>query len=99
MATLNEKYEVSESKIKFLGQAIEASRVSADPNKLNAVKAMREPSNMSEVRGLLGMINHLDNFLPDLAKKSCPLGDLLKQLNIWAWGPNSRKLLIELKRY
>ncbi len=66
---LHKKCEFSKTTIKFLGQVIGASGVSADPDKVNAVKAMKEPSNVSEVRGLLGMINHLGKFLPHLAEK------------------------------
>ncbi|KAL7867549.1 hypothetical protein SRHO_G00089330 [Serrasalmus rhombeus] len=80
--TLNEKCEFSKSQIKFLGQIIEASGVRADLNKVKAVKAMREPENISEVRGLLGMINHLGKFLPHLAEKTRPLRDLLKKSNV-----------------
>ena len=47
--TLNDKCEFSKSRIKFLGQVIDASGVSADPDKVGAVKAMAEPSNISEV--------------------------------------------------
>lgn len=71
----NDKYEFSKSRIKFLGQVIEASGVSADPDKVSAVKAMMEPSNVSEVRRFLGMTNHLGKFLPHLAEKTRPLRD------------------------
>ncbi|KAJ8405712.1 hypothetical protein AAFF_G00316920 [Aldrovandia affinis] len=46
---LNDKCEFSKSRIKFLGQIIEASGISTDPDKVSAVRAMKEPSNISEV--------------------------------------------------
>ena len=96
--TLNEKCEFSKSTIKFLGQVISASGVSADPDKVNAVKSMKEPSNVSEVRGLLGMINHLGKFLPHLAEKTCPLRDLLKKSNMWAWGSQQQEAFNQIKK-
>ncbi|KAL7833199.1 hypothetical protein SRHO_G00302170 [Serrasalmus rhombeus] len=54
--TLNEKCEFFKSQIKFLGQIIEASGVRADPEKVNAVKAMREPENISETRPLRDLL-------------------------------------------
>ncbi|XP_062855259.1 uncharacterized protein K02A2.6-like [Trichomycterus rosablanca] len=96
--TLNEKCEFSKSKIKFLGQIIEASGVSADPEKVKAVKAMREPHNISEVRGVLGMINHLGKFIPHLAEKTRPLRDLLKKSNMWAWGSQQHEAFEKIKR-
>ncbi|KAL7880825.1 hypothetical protein SRHO_G00030790 [Serrasalmus rhombeus] len=95
--TLNEKCEFSKSQIKFLGQIIEASGVRADPEKVKAVKAMREPENISEVRGLLGMINHLGKFLPHLAEKTRPLRDLLKKSNMWAWGTQQQEAFDRIK--
>ncbi|KAG7468959.1 hypothetical protein JOB18_026682 [Solea senegalensis] len=46
--TLNDKCDFSKSRIKFLGQLIDATGVSADPDKVGTVKAMTEPSNVSE---------------------------------------------------
>lgn len=82
--TLNDKCEFTKSRIKFLGQVIEATGVSADPDKVGAVKVMAEPSNVSEVRRFLGMTNHLGKFLPHLAEKTHPLRDLLRKSNMWA---------------
>ncbi|XP_036001498.1 uncharacterized protein K02A2.6-like [Fundulus heteroclitus] len=84
--TLNDKCEFSMSKIKFLGQVIEANGVSPDPEKVSAVRAMKEPSDISEVRRFLGMANHLGKFLPHLAEKTRPLRELLKKSNMWNWG-------------
>ncbi|KAI5621586.1 hypothetical protein C0J50_18855 [Silurus asotus] len=95
--TLNEKCEFSKTKIKFLGQIVEASGVSADPDKLGAVKAMRQPCNVSEVRRFLGMVNHLGKFLPHLAAKTQPLRDLLKKSNMWVWGSNQQEAFEKIK--
>ncbi|KAL0166592.1 hypothetical protein M9458_038436, partial [Cirrhinus mrigala] len=95
--TLNEKCEFSKSKIKFLGQIVEASGVSADPDKLEAVKAMRQPCNVSEVRWFLGMVNHLGKFLPPLAAKTQPLRDLLRKSNMWVWGSPQQEAFKEIK--
>ncbi|KAI3369567.1 hypothetical protein L3Q82_024382 [Scortum barcoo] len=45
--TLSDKYEFSKSRIKFLGQVIEASVVSTDPDKVSAVRVMKEPRNIT----------------------------------------------------
>ncbi|KAI5609699.1 hypothetical protein C0J50_12085, partial [Silurus asotus] len=92
-----EKCEFSKTKIKFLGQIVEASGVSADPDKLGAVKAMRQPCNVSEVRRFLGMVNHLGKFLPHLAAKTQPLRDLLKKSNMWVWGSNQQEAFEKIK--
>lgn len=55
--TLNDKCEFSKQKIKFLGQIVESSGVSADPDKMTAVSEMQVPQNVAEVRHFLGMVN------------------------------------------
>ncbi|XP_061132648.1 uncharacterized protein K02A2.6-like [Syngnathus typhle] len=95
--TLNDKCEFSKTKIKFLGQIIQATGVSPDPEKLNAVKAMKEPTNISEVRRFLGMANHLGKFLPHLAEKTRPLRDLLRKTNMWSWGPQQIQAFESIK--
>ena len=95
--TLNDKCDFSKSRIKFLGQLIDATGVSADPDKVGAVKAMAEPSNVSEVRRFLGMTNHLGKFLPHLAEKTRPLRDLLRKSNMWAWGPQQQQAFEQIK--
>uniref|UniRef100_A0A3Q3BQL4 Reverse transcriptase/retrotransposon-derived protein RNase H-like domain-containing protein n=1 Tax=Haplochromis burtoni TaxID=8153 RepID=A0A3Q3BQL4_HAPBU len=96
--TLNDKCEFSKNRIKFLGQVIEASGVSAGPDKVHAVSSMDEPSNISEDRQFLGMVNHLGKFLPHLAEKTRPLRDLLKKSNLWSWGPQQQQVFDGIKK-
>ncbi|KAK7925007.1 hypothetical protein WMY93_007317 [Mugilogobius chulae] len=89
---------VMKTKIKFLGQIIEATGVSPDPEKVSAVRAMKEPSNISEVRRFLGMTNHLGKFLPHLAEKTRPLRELLRKTNMWSWGPQQMQAFESIKQ-
>lgn len=96
--TLNDKCEFSKTRIKFLGQIIQASGVSADPDKVSAVRAMKEPSNITEVRRFLGMTNHLGKFLPHLAEKTRPLRDLLRKSSMWSWGSQQQQAFDSIKQ-
>ncbi len=95
--TLNDKCEFSKRKVKFLGQIIGKSGVSADPDKMEAVRAMKEPCTISEVRRFLGMVNHLGKFVHHLAEKAQPLRDLLKKSNMWVWGPQQQEAFERIK--
>lgn len=80
--TLNmQKCDLSKNEVKFLGHILSAEGVQPDPDKIRAVKAMKEPSNVSEVRSFLGMVNQLGKFIPGLAEKDKPLRDLLSKKN------------------
>lgn len=96
--TLNmEKCDLSKQEVKFLGHILSAEGVQPDPDKIRAVKAMKEPSNVSEVRSFLGMVNQLGKFIPGLAEKDKPLRDLLSKKNQWVWGYAQQKAFDQLK--
>ena len=58
---------------------------------------MEPPTNVSEVRRFLGMINQLSKFCPSLAEKTKPLRDLLSTKNAWLWGPSQEEAFQSLK--
>ena len=77
--TLNvEKCELSKSEMAFLGHIITATGIWPDPRKTEAVTEMKEPTNVSEMRSFLGMVNQLGKFIPQLAEKDKALRDLQK---------------------
>ena len=72
-------------KIKFLAQVIDQKEIRSDPDKVKAVLQLKEPTNTAEVRRVLGMVNHLGKFIPNLAEKTKPLSKLLSKQNAWIW--------------
>ena len=97
--TLNiEKCEFSKTKIKFLGQVIYAGGVRPDPKKVDAIKEMKRPNNVHEVRSFLGMVNQQAKFIPELAEITKPLRDLLSVKNQFVWEDTQAKAFDEIKK-
>ena len=97
--TLNvDKCEFSKSCIKFLGQVIDESGVSPDPDKTLAITQLEQPDNVTEVRRYLGMLNQMSKFVPNLSSKTKPLRDLISTKNLWTWGPNQQRAFEETKQ-
>lgn len=97
--TLNlDKCALSQREVKFLGHIISDSGVQPDPAKTVAVQKMPEPSNISELRSFLGMVNQLGKCIPHLAEKDKPLRDLLSKKNCWFWGEAQVKAFQDLKK-
>lgn len=46
---------------------------------------MPNPTNVSELRTLLGMINYLSKFIPNLSEIAAPLRQLDKKNIEWHW--------------
>ena len=82
---------------KFLGQLVDESGVRPDPEKVRAIREMKTPMTVSELRRFLGMINQHSKFLPHLAEQTKPLQDLLSLKNQWHWGHEQQEAFKRLK--
>ncbi|KAK7096429.1 hypothetical protein V1264_005727 [Littorina saxatilis] len=85
--TLNaEKCQFSKETIKFLGHVVSRDGIAIDPDKVAAIKNFPRPANISDLRRLLGMVNHVSKFAGStLSEDVKPLRDLLKKDNDWSW--------------
>ena len=96
--TLNKQKCIFFSKsIQFLGHIIDEEGVKPDQEKLRAIEDAPQPTNVTEVRRFLGMVNQLSKFLPNLAERTKPLRDLLSTKKHWYWGPDQERAFLELK--
>ena len=95
--TLNEKCEFSKDQVKFLGHIVSAQGIAIDPSKVEAITKFPAPEGVPELRRLLGMVNHVAKFAPNLAELTKPLRDLLKKENEWVWGPDQEEAFKKLK--
>ena len=95
--TLNHKCEFSKTEVGFLGHVINAEGIKSDSKKTQAIQDLEEPSNVSDVRRILGMANQLGKFCPNLAEITKPLRDLLSTKYDWNWGISQRQAFQQLK--
>ncbi|KAL5488539.1 hypothetical protein EMCRGX_G017493, partial [Ephydatia muelleri] len=86
--TLNdEKCVFSTTTVKFLGHIVDKFGIRADPEKTMAINKMAQPTNVTELRRFMGMINQLGKFTPNLASITQPLRELMSSKSAWIWGP------------
>ena len=84
--TLNtEKCQFSKTSLKFLGHIIDRSGVRPDPDKISAIQRIKPPTCVSDLRRLLGLVNQLSKFVPNLAEITKPLRELLVKNKQWVW--------------
>lgn len=83
---LNEnKCKIKIPEIEFLGHRISKNGVKPTLSKIDAVQRFREPKSVEEVRSFLGLINYVSRFIPDVATKTYPLRQVIKN-NKFTWG-------------
>lgn len=93
-----DKCELSKTEVAFLGHIITPAGIHPDPRKTEAISKMAEPTNVSELRSFLGMVNQLGRFIPQLAEKDKPLRDVLSKKNCWVWDVEQATAFRTLKK-
>jgi hypothetical protein len=91
------KCRMRQEKLHFLGHEISADGVRPDPAKVSAINKLPPPDNAQGLKRVLGMINYLGKYIPNLADVGRPLYDFLKVKSTWTWGPAQQAALQEIK--
>ena len=73
------KFQYCLNKIKYLGVIFGKDGMLPDPAKIEAIKSLDIPKNKNDLQRLLGMVNYLRNFIPNLSSIISPIRDLLKK--------------------
>ena len=70
--------------VEYLGHVISAEGLKTSDSKVKAVTNAPIPTNVSELRSFLRLVNYYSKFLPDLASTLAPLYSLLQKKK-WVW--------------
>ena len=80
-----EKCQFNLHEVKYYGHVISADGVKADPKKVEAITQMPPPQNKAELQTILGMVNYLAKFVPNLSDVTAQMRDLLKKDAEFVW--------------
>lgn len=81
----SQKIQYFVDNVKFLGHRFDSSGVRPDEERILAIQNLKSPGNRKELQKVLGTINYLRPFIPNLAEFCVPLNDLLKKNLHWNW--------------
>ena len=93
-----EKCELRKPSVVFLGMKISKEGLQVDEDKLEAVRSLKAPTDVKQLRSLLGVINHLGRFVPHVQETLKPLNDLLRGNTAWSWSHAQQNALDEVKK-
>ena len=91
------KLEMGQSVV-FAGHLISHDGVRPDPRRTDAIANFPAPTNVSELRSFLGLVNQLGVFLPDLAHATLHLRGLLRKNVAFLWLEEQRNAFSALKK-
>jgi len=95
--TLNlSKAQLAQSHIKFVGHVIGSGQRRADPDKVEAIRALRVPESKRQVRQVMGLFSHFREYINSFAEIARPLTDLTSKrvANRVPWGEKEQRRLI-----
>ena len=86
------------NQVKYLGDIVTADGFKPDPEKIKAIIDMPEPQSKQDLQRLLGMVNYLSQYIPNMSEITSPLRALLKKNTQWVWYDEHRYAIEKLKQ-
>ena len=71
--------------VKCLGQVVSRDGVTIDEDKLQAIRDLPRPTDVSSVRSFIGFVNYFRQFIDKYAETCEPLHALTKKKATWEW--------------
>ncbi|XP_063379687.1 uncharacterized protein K02A2.6-like [Cydia fagiglandana] len=93
-----DKCEFFVDEVKYLGFIINKDGVRVDTDKVAPIIRMSPPTNVSELRSFLGMVNFYGKFIKHLSDILVPLYELLRKGKHWMWGGRQNDSFIRVKK-
>jgi len=92
-----EKCSFLQSEVEYLGYRIDEKGIHTSPSKLEAIQQAPTPTNTTELRSFLGLLNYYGKFIPNLSTMIYPLNALLRQGARWKWSTQCEASFKEAK--
>ncbi|KAH8232704.1 hypothetical protein KR032_000087 [Drosophila birchii] len=83
--------------IAYLGHVISEEGIHTDPDKVAAIRELKPPTCLKELRRCLGIASWYRRFVPNFADIVEPMTSLLKKGKKWDWTPRQDQAFQELK--
>jgi len=84
--------------VTFMGHKITKDGLEVDEEKIKAVKNFPSPSNVTQLRSFLGLVNFVSKFVQNSAKTLHPLNNLLKNNVEWHWSESQQNAFDLIKK-
>ena len=69
-----------QSSVEYLGKIITKEGIQPSQKKIEAILKVKEPTDSTQLKSFLGMVNHYSKFLKCLADLSAPLNNLDREI-------------------
>ncbi len=73
------------NKVEYLGHIVDSEGLHPMEEQVKAIVNAPSPTNVTELRSFLGLLNYYGRFMKNLSMQLQPLHELLKQESVWKW--------------
>ena len=92
------KFELRAPEVQYVGHVISKDGLKVSPEKVRAIQEMPASTEVACVKRVLGLVQYLAKFIPNLSDISDPLRILVKKDVQWHWNREQQQSFHELKR-
>lgn len=93
----SEKCAFNKPQIRYLGHVIDSQGLRPDPSKIEAIKKLPPPKDISGVRSFIGAVNYYAKFIPSIRDLRYPLDKMLQNGNTFHWTSECQKVFEQFK--
>ena len=93
-----QKVQLNRTEVKYLGHIVSKDGMRPDPAKVEAIQSMQKPTDKAGIQRLIGTLNFLRSYIPNMSALTEPLRELLKNDVLWTWGPKQQESFNMVKR-
>jgi len=92
-----EKCKLYAEQVDCLGHMIDHRGLHADADKMSQIRNWQQPRNYNDVQKIVGLVQYLAHFLPDVSSYTGPLSAMSKNSQPFAWRPLDDKCFEMIK--
>jgi hypothetical protein len=92
-----DKCVIRKQRIEYLGRIITPQGIEPCPKKVKCITTLAAPTDKQELQSLLGTVNFMSTFIPNLTKKTHLMRGLLKRDAHFVWTSDMQKELDTIK--
>lgn len=71
--------------------------MATDPKRIAAIETIDEPTGVKELQRILGMLNYMRAFIPNMSELTANLRELVKKNNVFTWEETHTESLKRIK--
>ena len=90
---------IFKSSVEFFGNIFSEKGIAPDPKKINLIKEAGRPTDKHQVRSLLGVVNYIQRYIPNMVSVVRPLRILTKKNVNFEWSNECEESSSDLKKF